>query len=201
MHATTSSWNSLEVAKLLVSALTPLAVLLFGLWVNRRLKRFEHLQWANQKVIEKRLKIFDELAPLLNDVLCYFIYVGCWKDITPPDALKLKRQMDRIVHVNAPLFPPHFVDRYDTFIQACYATYSGWGQNAKLRTKYFRRREAAGQQWDPQWEACFADTEKVPEPDDIQAAYSELMVCLSRELGIGLHSSHIPAGRAPDNIR
>ena len=56
-------WNSLEVAKLLVSALTPLAVLTFGFWINRRLKRVEHLQWASQKVIEKRLVVFDQVAP------------------------------------------------------------------------------------------------------------------------------------------
>lgn len=201
MQAVASPWSSLEIAKLLVSALTPVAVLLFGLWVNRLLKRFEHVQWANQKVIEKRLSVFDDLAPLCNDVLCYFTYVGCWKEISPPQAVKLKRQLDRIVHINAPLFSPSFVTTYNGFIDACYATYSGWGQDAKLRAKYERRRDAAGQEWNPAWERCFTAPDDVSEPAAVSNAYLKLMVCLSREIGIGLESPHVPAGRAPANIR
>jgi hypothetical protein len=40
-------WNSLEVVKLLTSALTPLTVFLLGIWVKRRLKRLEDIQWGN----------------------------------------------------------------------------------------------------------------------------------------------------------
>jgi adenylate kinase family enzyme len=59
-------WNSLEVAKLVASVLTPAAVAFFGMWLNRYLKRIEHFQWANQKAVEKRLEVYSELAPLLN---------------------------------------------------------------------------------------------------------------------------------------
>ena len=32
------------------------------------MQRLAAAQWTNQKVIEKRIGIFDELAPLLNDL-------------------------------------------------------------------------------------------------------------------------------------
>ena len=60
----TATWNSLEVVKLIVAAPTPLAVAALGWWLSRQLKRFEHLQWASQKAVEKRLEVLFE--PLLQ---------------------------------------------------------------------------------------------------------------------------------------
>lgn len=36
-----SSWNSLEIVKLVFSTLTPLTILLLGIWINIRLRNFE----------------------------------------------------------------------------------------------------------------------------------------------------------------
>lgn len=80
-------WNWLEIAKLLASLLIPITLAVFGVYVHRITKRFEHLQWRSQKLIEKRLSIYDELAPLFNDLLCYFTYVGGWRDLNPPDVV------------------------------------------------------------------------------------------------------------------
>jgi hypothetical protein len=61
-----SSWSSLEIVKLIVSALIPLAVVGVGYLVTRATKRLESVQWANQTVIHRRLDIFSEVAPKLN---------------------------------------------------------------------------------------------------------------------------------------
>jgi hypothetical protein len=201
MNQSAPLWNSLEIAKLIISTLTPLIVLLFGLWISRSLKRLEHLQWTNQKITEKHIAVFEELAPLLNDLLCYFTFVGCWKDLTPPEVIKLKRKMDRIVHVNAPLFSKGFLNKYYDFTSACYGTYSGWGQDAKLRTLWERRKKAAGDSWDVKWGTCFADGDNCSDPKLVKSTYVELMSCFSNELGVGLDSDHVPAGRIPANIR
>lgn len=195
------NWNTLELAKLLVSALTPLAVLVFGFWVNRRLKRFEHLQWGNQKVIEKRLAIWDQVAPLLNDLLCYFTYVGAWKEGMPTEMVKLKRQFDRIMHVNASLFPEDVLTKYNDFMGACFSTYGGWGRDAALRTQTLRRKQVAGDAWKPEWDVCFTPKEDCLDPSEIQTKYRVLVVTLASELGIGLRSSHTPMGQLPANIR
>jgi hypothetical protein len=84
MESTTVSWNSLEVAKFIVSIISPLILIFLGFWINRRIKHTEFLNWTNQKVIEKRIAIFDQIAPLLNDLYCFFMYIGHWKELTPP---------------------------------------------------------------------------------------------------------------------
>ena len=194
-------WNSLEIVKLAASLLTPIAVAVVGLWINRRLKKFEQLQWANQKVVEKRLVVFDQIAPLLNDLLCYFTYIGCWKDLTPPDVVKLKRGLDRIAYVNAPLFPPAFFDRYNAFIELCYRPFAGWIQDAKLRTLTERRKEAAGTSWKAEWDSCFAESSECYDPKKVQGAYWELVSYLAGELGIGIQLESVPVGKIPFNIR
>lgn len=89
-----------EITKLAVAALTPVAVALLGLWLNRHLKRLEHLQWANQKIIEKRLEVYSKLAPVLNDLYCYLDYIGDWKHKYPIAILGLKRSADREFYVS-----------------------------------------------------------------------------------------------------
>jgi hypothetical protein len=120
-----STWNSLEVAKLLVSALTPVAVVSLGLWVNRLSRRLEASQWANQAIVEWRMKIYDELASRLNDLLCYFTFVGNWKELTPPEIVNIKRVLDKRVYTVAPLFSDEFRNRYDALINSCFETYVG----------------------------------------------------------------------------
>ena len=50
-----SPWNSLEAAKLIVAATTPLVVVVLGVWFNRRLKQLEARQWVNQELSFPRL--------------------------------------------------------------------------------------------------------------------------------------------------
>jgi hypothetical protein len=225
-----SPWNSLEVVKLFVGVLSPAALLVFGLWLNRQLKRFELLQWSSQKVrswaelsgqdaktlpfwqarhrlrpmsekvIERRLAVFQELAPLLNDLLCYFTYIGCWKELTPLEVVKLKRRIDKSVYVNAPLFPSSFIVRYNALIHECYSMFTGWGEDAKLRTQRQRRKQAAGSSWDQAWDACFVPENEATEPKRIREVYSEFMSYFAQELGVGVQAETVPAGHPPANI-
>lgn len=193
-------WNSLEIAKLLVGLLSPIAVLGLGFWINRMLKRVEHSQWVNQKVIERRLSVFDQLAPIINDMLCYFTFIGCWKDHTPPDIVKMKRDSDKLVYVNAPLFPSGLIEIYNNFISTCFSTYSGWGSDAKLKTAIERRREAAKATWKDDWNSYF--DEKAPtNVENVRIAYQELMTYMAEEIGVSMNTGSVRSGKAPGNIR
>src|SRR5436190_72718 len=97
-----TTWSSLEIVKLLVSVVTPLVVAVVGIYLSRVAKRFEHLQWRNQRLIEKRIVIYDDLAPHFNDLLCYFTFVGCWKELLPSDVVALKRTVDKKIYLAAP---------------------------------------------------------------------------------------------------
>jgi hypothetical protein len=55
-------WNSLEVTKLVVQALTPIAMAILGIYLSRLAKKFEHLQWRNQRLIEKRIARYTTIS-------------------------------------------------------------------------------------------------------------------------------------------
>lgn len=184
-------WNSLEIAKLAVAGLTPLFVAIIGFWLNRRLKSLEQAQWSRQKVIERRIKAYDELVRPLNQLFCFFCYVGSWKEQDPPDVVKLKRQLDQTAHISAPLFDGYFLQRYNALIDRCFATFGGWGDDARLRTLSDRRRKVAGEDWPVEWAGCFARRNEVSEPSEVKRAYAELMEYLARAIGADQVDAHL----------
>lgn len=185
-----TSWTSLEVVKLIVAALTPIAVAVLGIWLSRHLRRVEHLQWGNQKIIEKRLEIYSELAPVLNDLYCYFDYIGDWKWKDPVAALGLKRTIDRLFFVNAPLFSKELTAKYINFMGLCFipGPLEEYDSNALLKTDMNKRKEMykkAKLAWDPDWDRLFAQTEEDVTPrDDVVEGYRRFMRSLSRELKV-----------------
>jgi hypothetical protein len=186
-----ATWNSLEVVKLLVAALTPILVVVAGFWLNRRLRSLEQAQWSQQKVIERRIKAYDELARPLNQMFCFYCYVGGWKEFKPPDLVRMKRELDQTAHISAPLFNAEFLQRYDHLMDICFATFNKWGDDAKLRTLPDRREDAAGEEWSPSWSQCFVDREEASEPEDVKKAYSELMAYLARAIGATEVDAHL----------
>jgi hypothetical protein len=195
-----SPWNSLEVAKLAVSVLTPAAIAVLGIYIHRITKRFEDLQWRGQKLTEKRLQIYDDLAPLFNDLLCYFTYVGPWKELKPPEIVALKRKIDRKIFLAAPLFPREFFSACQVFQGLCFRPFSGWGMDAQLRTNFERRRES-DPEWLDGWERYYADTKEVTDPAKVRAAYSQVMQVFSESIGVTADHSHVETSRLPRNIR
>ncbi|MES2877358.1 MAG: hypothetical protein V4713_02965 [Pseudomonadota bacterium] len=189
-------WNSLEVAKLIVGVFTPLAL---GIYIHRVTKRFEHLQWRSQKLVEKRLSVYDDLAPHFNDLLCYFTYVGCWKELDPSVVVALKRTLDKKIHIAAPLFSPSFFNACMNFQNLCFETYSGWGQDAMLRTEFERRQQARPNDWNLEWDQFFSRSPS--DPKLIRCAYVEVMQIFATDMGI--HSTFvIPySGTIPSNIQ
>lgn len=183
MQAAASPWTSLEIVKLAISTLTPVLVVVIGFLISRRQKLLDSLQWKNQKLTEKRIEVFERLAPLLNDVFCYFTRVGSWKEMEPPEIVGKKREMDRIVHVNKPLFSPAFFVRYESFIDTCYSMYTGRGRNAELRTSYIEHERSFGGPWQLEWYDCFAQDD-LSDPTEVQSQYELLMSAFSVELGI-----------------
>jgi hypothetical protein len=193
-------WNSLEVVKLLVGALTPILVGMAGFWLNRRLKALEAAQWAQQKIVERRIAAYDELAVPLNQLFCYFAYLGSWKEIMPPEVVAMKRAVDQCAHISAPLFDGKFLAVYNGFIDCCFATFGGWGEDAKLRTLTDRRRQAVGSEWEPSWDECFAEPTIASSPEATRSAYTAVMTYLARAMGATQVDAHmLGTGTLPIN--
>lgn len=196
----TALWNSLEIAKLTVAALTPIVVAGAGYWLNRRLKSLEAAQWAQQKIVERRIRAYDELAPEMNRLYCYFAYVGSWKESTPADMVGLKRHMDERAYVSAPLFDRDFLRLYTELTDLCFSTFGRWGEDARLRTLTDRRKPAFGGRWDPRWDECFTERSRAVAPEQVKVAYTGMMGYLAAAMGATEVDVHmLGTGRTPAN--
>jgi hypothetical protein len=187
------------MAKLIVGALTPIAVLFLGIYVSRASKRFEHIQWRSQKLIEKRLAVYDDLAPLLNDLLCYFTYVGSWRDMDPPAIVALKRSIDKKVYLAAPLFSAEFFRTNTVLVNLCFQTFNEWGQDARLKTHFERRKQSRLENWKREWDGCFASV--ASDPTAVRDAYQDVMKAFAMDIGVHSEAEVPPTGRIPNNIR
>lgn len=180
MLATDVTWAAALSA--IGAVVTPLAVVAIGFLLNRHLKRIEARQWRSQELITARLKYYREIAEPLNDLVCYFTFIGTWKDWTPPDVVEMKRSLDRTFHTLSPFFSVEVVHAYGTFMDLCFETFGMWGADAKLKTSYRRRKTVGSVPWQPTWETMFtyAPDDSV-QPEDlelIKSSYNEVLAHL-----------------------
>ena len=68
MADSSSVWTSLEVAKFVVSLATPVIAGIIALMVARFGIQLERQKAINQELVKKRIQIFDEIGPKLNDI-------------------------------------------------------------------------------------------------------------------------------------
>ena len=187
-----AEWDSLEVAKLLVAALTPILLFALGLIVSRSAKRVEQAQWANRTLIGRRLDLYEQMAPKLNDLLCFFLLVGHFREVTPPKALARKRELDKIFHTHAPLFTREFVHLYFEFMNLCFEPFTGVARQAKLRADVFPQQLERAEGWKDEWIEMFSDRSERSDTGAIEAAYHALMETFALDVGAGRSS---PQGR------
>ena len=168
------SWTSVQIVTVVVEALTPLTVAGFGGYLARASRRIEQVQWANQTVVTRRLDIFAELAPGLNQLLCFSTFVGGWKEIQPHQAIATKRQLDETMYANRVLFSDELFAAYREFMTTLFAMYAARGGDAHLRapieSKWGDRRKL------PWWNESMAALFATPAIglNGIQAAYEQL---------------------------
>ncbi len=144
-------WTSLEIVKLLSGLMTPVALAVGGIHINRITKRFEYAQWKGQKLVEKRLAIYDDMAPMFNDLFCYFTFVGGWRDFSPPSIVAFKRALDKKIYLAAPPFTDEFFAACREFQGLCFKTFNAPGKDARLRTHLLERQAAWVGDWKSEW--------------------------------------------------
>jgi hypothetical protein len=196
-----SEWSSLEVAKLAVGLLTPVAVALIGFYITRAVKRIEQADWLNRTVIERRMAICDRMAPPLNDLLVFSRLFGHFRQISPPETIKLKRQLDKEFALNRHMFSEHFAACYGAFMDECFMTFRPEGGDAQLRVSLSRQRYERGSDWQREWDSCYIDEDhplvppnfsgkppKDPQASRIEQCYYVLMDAFAGELGVARNS-------------
>jgi hypothetical protein len=175
----TGPWSWLEVAKLAASLLTPVVVAIFGVYLHRVTKRFEHSQWRSQKLIEKRLGVEGDGPTNSRRSEAQSRQEG------PPCRSSVFARVFRGLHgVPEPLF----------------RNLCRWGVDARLRTQFKRRKDVWGTKWDTAaWEQLFSDD--ASDPQAIRAAYREVMEAFAADLGVVPAAAVPQSGRVPGNIR
>jgi hypothetical protein len=181
--------STLQYATLAVDALTPLTVAGLGYFVARTSRRLERVQWANQTVVTRRLEIFGEIAPALNQLLCFATFVGRWKEIEPQHAIDLKRRLDEKMYANRILFSDELLAAYHEFMSAQFAMYATTDADAHLRapidSQWGNRRNMTWWQ-DPMtslFSATSADsTASAASIELIQNAHDRLAECFRADL-------------------
>jgi hypothetical protein len=175
-----------ELVQTLAAISVPIVVAIVGYRLNQRLKLWEASQWRNQELIKARLRYFGELAPMLNDLMCYVTFIGRWKELTPPDVVAIKRDSDRLFFSVAPLFSQAAVDAYQEFLDHCFHMRGKWGADARIRSGFVRRREVAGDTWRAEWEPMFthAEGDEITENDMAAtlAAYDQVLAALVEDV-------------------
>jgi hypothetical protein len=180
-----SPWNSLEAVKVAVAILTPVLILVLTYIVNRAARRVEDAQWANRKLIERRLDVYDRMAPGLNDLYCFFATVGDFREIEPPDAVDRKRKLDKEFHVNKYLFSKQFGDFYRQFIRLAFEENVDYATDARIRADPETQEDEMGKdRWKDGWGKLFSPKGKRNSRFEINQAYERLMECFAQELGV-----------------
>jgi hypothetical protein len=179
-------WTSLEVAKLAIGALIPVMVAVIGFVLNRALNRVEQAQWAGRKLVELRLEVFNQMAGPLNDLLCFFSLFGDFQDITPPEAIERKRELDKLFFTHEYLMTEELAALYGAFMGACFKTYTEEGEDAQLRARLEpQRRERRKRHWEEEWTKCFVQDDRlVTGVDVVEARYKALNRRFAADIGL-----------------
>jgi hypothetical protein len=152
---------------------------------------FDRRKTVNQELIRKRLSIYDDMAPKLNDIVCFFSCIGRFKSLPPATIIDHKRDLDRAINVYGPIFSPRLQDRYDAFIGFCFVAFCGGvGRPSLIAADVVWLEEEWGDEWQAGWKSGFVAPDAAADIDEVRRRYGALMRQFAVEVGV--------AGRRPD---
>ena len=172
--------NWLEYARLAVAALTPIMTLVVGIIVVRLGTRLDATKQLHTELLRKRLALFEDVAPKLNDIFCFFQAIGHWADLSPEEVIKRKRAIDRSIQVNRYLFRSDFWVAYQRFEKAHFDLFAAVGQPAKLRMDLAYIRERVGDHFKSEWTPFVSS--KPGDHHEQRNLYQALMHILGNEI-------------------
>lgn len=163
------------------SAATPVVVAGFGYAISQRLTR-------SGELLKARLDYYKALAPDLNKLMTYMTFIGRWRDISPIEVVALKRDLDSTFFCAAPLFSKDVIEHYDAFMKLTFSTFNDWGEDAKIVSNAYRRRQSWRGDWPAEWDAYFALADDTTiSADDLsqyRKVYDALVAAMVKDLNV-----------------
>ncbi len=182
IQLTEQVWRSLKIIIFIIATLAPFIIIFLVFRYNRIISRLKRKHETDQKIVEKRIEIYDRIAPKLNDLLSFYCYNGTWIKISPLDVLRLKRELDKEINIYTPLFSDELGKKYSDFIGLCFVSFSGWEHEVKIKSLFDMRKEH-NVDWNNDW-IKFFDTKNVIDAIKMKEHYNELMAFFKKELNI-----------------
>lgn len=149
-----------EWAKVFVSILTPVTIVILTYFVTNALNRQQSDLRKSEQILQEKQKTYANIGNILNKIYVYIKDVGDYRAYTPGEILLLKRDADRLFHAYRPYWSSETREAYYEFISACFRTYTGNGQNAMIRSVTDQKRAAYtidGKKWESDWAPLFTD--------------------------------------------
>lgn len=168
--------------EILVHALTPLAIFGLGFFAKAVADRYERERALFEAQAQWRLEIFREMSVYLNDIYCFYTYVGEWRCITPDAATKSKREADRLVATNYFLWSASFLDAWKAFSETAFEANRGRGKSFRFRANVDMHRESP--HWLPEWEERFVPAGQRVRRSAFIRSYQAMIDAAVRDLGI-----------------
>ena len=178
------------IMSLFVNIMLPVVLVFIGQRINRSIKELEHSHWANQKIIERRLQLFDHIAPKLNDLYCFYMFIGRWKEISPVDLVKIKRELDRLVYTYRAILGVEFTENYRHFMDTvAFHVYNKAGENARIigeiANRLGDRKIHANYEWQEEWQDEFYFDRKFDRELFVDEFF-KVMQAFQNSLGLGV---------------
>src|SRR5262249_13269151 len=130
-----------------------------------------------------------------NQLLCFTLFVGSWKETTPEDAIRLKREIDRTMYSYRVAFSPQLFEAYALFMESIFLAYSSANEDAKPRADIHsylgNRRQLVW--WSDKMEKMFA--KDAVSPSVVQQSYDALGEQFRVDLYVTREELDLPAKR------
>jgi hypothetical protein len=177
--------TEVKTAEVVVSFITPLLVVFLGWQVRQLERKLKVKEYAEQKVMDWRLSVYQEVAPALNDIFCYTTHRGGWKEFKPPQIIGLKRALDKKISIYSPYLSVDWRSAYEAFMDTCFVTYTGKGNDAQLRCGMNSHKEFGNYNWDEEWDKLFVQDQSFKsDKQEIAKRYNSLLAGFANELGL-----------------
>ena len=164
----------IERWKVLLSILTPLALILLTWVVNNAVQERGAALDREKQILAEKQKIYAEMGRRLNVIFVYVIDVGDFRAYKPPQIVDFKRETDRQFFSYRPYWSKETEKNYDEFMKAAFQTYTGSGKPAKIRS--LRAEKVAAHKFDNvKWEAAWNDYFTEERDPDISSRYYTLV--------------------------
>lgn len=97
---------------------------------------------SKDRLVDKRLEVYDQVGPTLNDIYVFIERVGHYKDLKQEDVVQRKRQADKTIYSTQAIWSPQLITAYKSYTDEAFETWIAEGVDAQPRQSSANHRRA-----------------------------------------------------------